>query len=129
MKQVYAIILHPEKEGGYSVYVPDLEIGTQGETVAECMDMARDAIGLWAITRQDIGQSVPPPSNGLPTAPAPDIVTFVDIDIDAYRRAHEARTIRKNVTIPGYLNDAAEMAGVNFSQVLQEALKHRLNMD
>ena len=47
MKQVYPIVLHPESEGGFSVSVPDLNIGTQGETVAECLDMARDAIGLW----------------------------------------------------------------------------------
>ena len=52
----------------------------------------------------------------------------VDIDFDAYRRAHDMRTIRKNVTIPSYLNDLAEQAGVNFSQVLQEGLKQRLGV-
>src|SRR5699024_9807592 len=55
MKQIYPIILTPEKEGGYSVLVPDLQIGTQGESVAECIDMARDAIGLWGICEQDAG--------------------------------------------------------------------------
>lgn len=59
MKQVYPVILHPEAEGGFSVSVPDLDIGTQGETVAECIDMARDAIGLWGICEQDAGRGYP----------------------------------------------------------------------
>ena len=128
MKQVYPVILHPEAEGGFSVSVPDLNIGTQGETVVECIDMARDAIGLWGICEQDAGRSTPEPSGLTPAHKDGELVTLVDIDFDAYRRAHDMRTIRKNVTIPSYLNDLAERAGVNFSQVLQDGLKQRLGV-
>ena len=128
MKQVYPVILHPEPEGGYTVFVPDLDIGTQGETVAECIDMARDAIGLWGICEQDAGRSIPAPSGLAPCHGEGEIVTLVDIDFDAYRRAQDTRAIRKNVTIPSYLNDLAERAGVNFSQVLQDGLKQRLGV-
>ena len=128
MKQVYPVILHPEPEGGFSVSVPDLNIGTQGETIAECIDMARDAIGLWGICEQDEGRVIPEPSGLMPEHEEGDLVTLVDIDFDAYRRAHDMRTIRKNVTIPSYLNDLAERAGVNFSQVLQDGLKQRLGV-
>lgn len=128
MKQVYPVILHPEAEGGFSVSVPDLNIGTQGETVAECIDMARDAIGLWGICEQDAGRAIPEPSVLSPPHEEGELVTLVDIDFDAYRRAHDMRTIRKNVTIPSYLNDLAERAGVNFSQVLQDGLKQRLGV-
>lgn len=128
MKQVYPVILHPEAEGGFSVSVPDLNIGTQGETVAECIDMARDAIGLWGICEQDAGRAIPEPSVLSPAHEEGELVTLVDIDFDAYRRAHDMRTIRKNVTIPSYLNDLAERAGVNFSQVLQDGLKQRLGI-
>lgn len=55
-----------------------------------------------------------------------ELITWVDVDFDAYRRAHDARTIRKNFTIPSWLNVEAEKAGINFSQVLQEALRERL---
>ena len=123
MKQVYPVILHPEVEGGFSVSVPDLKIGTQGETIAESIDMARDAIGLWGICEQDEGRVIPEPSGLTPEHEEGEVVTLVDIDFDAYRRAHDMRTIRKNVTIPSYLNDLAERAGVNFSQVLQDGLK------
>lgn len=128
MKQVYPVILHPELEGGFSVSVPDLNIGTQGETIAECIDMARDAIGLWGICEQDEGRVIPEPSGLTPEHEEGELVTLVDIDFDAYRRAHNMRTIRKNVTIPSYLNDLAERAGVNFSQVLQDGLKQRLGV-
>ena len=128
MKQVYPVILHPEPEGGFSVSVPDPNIGTQGETIAECIDMARDAIGLWGICEQDEGRVIPEPSGLTPEHEEGELVTLVDIDFDAYRRAHDMRTIRKNVTIPSYLNDLAERAGVNFSQVLQDGLKQRLGV-
>ncbi len=127
-KAIYPIILHPEKEGGYSVDVPDLNIGTQGETVAECIDMARDAIGLWGICQQDDHKPIPAPSTLTPHCDKGNLVTLVDIDFDAYRRANDMRTVRKNVTLPSWLCDLAEKSGVNFSQVLQEGLRAKLHV-
>ncbi len=127
-KQIYPIVLHPEKEGGYSVNVPDLDIGTQGETIAECIDMARDAIGLWGICEQDAHRPIPEPSSLVPVHQDGEIVTLVDIDFDAYRRANDLRTVRKNVTLPSWLCNLAEEHGVNFSQVLQEGLKTKLHV-
>lgn len=127
-KLIYPIVLHPEAEGGYSVDVPDLEIGTQGETVAECLEMARDAIGLWGICEQDAGRVVREPSNLTPPHGSEDIVTLVDVDFNAYRRANDMRTVRKNVTLPSWLCYLAENAGVNFSQVLQEGLRAKLQV-
>lgn len=127
-KTIYPIILHPEKEGGYSVDVPDLEIGTQGETVAECIDMARDAIGLWGICRQDDHKPIPAPTTLTPHCGKDDLVTLVDVDFDAYRRANDMRAVRKNVTLPSWLCDLAEKSGVNFSQVLQDGLRAKLHV-
>lgn len=127
-KLVYPIILHPENAGGYSVDVPDLAIGTQGETVPECIAMARDAIGLWGICQQDEGRPIPAPATLRPHCSAGELVTLVDIDLDAYRRANDLRTVRKNVTLPSWLCDLAERSGVNFSQVLQEGLRAKLHV-
>lgn len=127
-KTIYPIILHPEKEGGYSVDVPDLEIGTQGETVAECIDMARDAIGLWGICQQDDHKPIPAPTTLTPHCGKDDLVTLVDVDFDAYRRANDMRAVRKNVTLPSWLCDLAEKSGVNFSQVLQDGLRAKLHV-
>lgn len=126
MKSVYPIILSPAAEGGYIVTVPTLDINTQGETIAEAIEMARDAIGLWGLCVEDRGQNIPVPDDLSPKHQPGDIVTLVDVDFSAFRRANDLRTVRKNVTLPAYLNDAGEKAGINFSQLLQEGLKARL---
>lgn len=128
MKQVYPIILTPEKSGGYSVLVPDLQIGTQGETVAECIDMARDAIGLWGICEQDAGREIPSASALAPEHAPDELITLVDVDFAAYRRANDMRSVRRNVTLPSYLNELGEKAGLNFSQILQEGLRQHLGV-
>ena len=125
MKTVYPIILTPAK-CGYVVYVPDLQINTQGSDIADAIEMARDAIGIWGICEEDAGRNIPAPSTDYPEHAPDEIVTMVDIDFDAYRRAHDNRSIRKNLTLPAWLANKAEEAGINFSAVLQEALKERL---
>lgn len=128
MKQVYPIILTPAEEGGYVVNSPDLNVCTEGETVPECIEMARDAIGLWGICEEDSGHKIPAPAT-LNLDHAPDeIVTLVDIDFAEYRRSIDNRAVRKNVTLPSRLNYLAEQAGINFSQVLQEGLKAKLHI-
>lgn len=127
MKTAYPIILTPAKSG-YVVTVPDLDINTEGIDIANAIDMAVDAISLWGISTQDLGHEVPPPSAVLPPCNADEIAAFAVVDIDAYRRATDMRAVRKNVTLPSYLNDMAEKAGLNFSRVLQEALKEKLQV-
>lgn len=127
LKKVYPIVL-TSVDSGYVVYVPDLEINTQGKDLADAIFMARDAIGLWGITQEDLGHTIPEPSTTLPKVLENEISTLVDIDFAAYRRARDNRTVRKNLTIPSWLNVEAEKAGINFSQVLQEALKERLDI-
>lgn len=129
MKYAYPIVIAPAGSD-YVVTVPDLDIGTQGTSVADAMEMARDAIGMWGCFEQDEGRPIPAPRSAGEVQAAPgDIVTLVDVDFDEYRRRHENRTVRKNVTIPSWLNERAEEAGINFSAVLQDALKSQLHLD
>lgn len=128
MKAVFPVILTPS-EPGYLVTVPDLELNTQGEDIANAIEMARDAIGLWGICQEDEGKEIPTPSTQLPPHQENEIVTFVDIDFSAYRRANDLRAVRKNVTIPSWLNELAEKANLNFSQVLQDGLKSKLHVE
>lgn len=129
MKQAYPIFIQKDKDF-YTVEIPDFEIGTQGETIADAMEMARDAIGMCGCHRQDEGKAIP-----LPTAPDEvtprdgALMTLVDVDFDEYRRKHEMRTVRKNVTLPSWLNEEAERANINFSAALQKALKKELRIE
>ena len=131
MKAVYPIIIYPKSSGEATHYVeiPDIDRGTQGENLAECMDMARDALSLWAITEADAGRTVPEPSElSSLDVPAGAVATLIDVDFEEYRRSISNRAIRKNCTIPSWLNEAAEKQGINFSLVLQNALKQQLGI-
>lgn len=129
MKTAYPIILTPAG-GMYAVTIPDLDISTQGTDVADAMYMARDAIGIWICYEQDEGRPIPAPSEleDIKTKSG-EIKTLVDIDIEEYRKAHDNRTVRKNLTLPSWLNERAENAGINFSQTLQKALKQELELE
>lgn len=130
MKNSYPIILTPD-EVGYVVYIPDFSINTEGDTLTEAIEMARDAIGLMGIDMQDDGTTLPEPSDFTTiqkNSADGDIVTLVDVDFAEYRRKNDLRTVKKNCTIPSWLNFEAEKAGVNFSAVLQAALKKELHI-
>ena len=76
---------------------------------------------------KDDGDPLPVPSKSVPHQDN-EIVSLVDVDLAAYRRAHDMRTVRRNVTLPSYLNELGEKAGLNFSQVLQDGLRQRLGV-
>lgn len=128
MKTAYPIVLIPDKVG-FVVYVPDFDINTEGDTMAEAIEMARDAIGIVGIDFEDDGKDLPVPSNlkDIKTKEN-EIVSLVDIDFTEYRRKNDTRAVKKNCTLPSWLNEKAEAACINFSSVLQEALKQKLNI-
>lgn len=128
MRKAYPIILK-ESEGEYYVRIPDFDIGTQGTDVADAIIMARDAIGLVGIDMEDDGKSLPEPNTAKEEAEEGDIYTLVDVDFTEYRRKHEGKSVKKNCTIPYWLNEEAIKAGVNFSRILQDALINYLNLN
>lgn len=129
MKAVFPVVFTKLDEGGYMAYVPDMAINTQGEDLAEAIEMARDAIGVMGIDMEDDGRAIPTPSAPEAiTCGANEILSMVDIDFAEYRRAMEKRTVRRNVSLPSWLNVEAEKAGINFSAVLQNALKNELQI-
>lgn len=125
MTKVFPVLLTPSA-CGYVVTVPDLDINTQGKDLAEAIYMARDAIGLWGICEQDDGRAIPEPSAQEPVHEQSELVSWVDIDFDKYRRANDMSTMRINVSVPKYLKALGDEAGINFSQELQERLKEKL---
>lgn len=138
MKQVYPAFI-AEYEGTFLVYVPDMDIYTEGISFADAIEMARDAIGLKGIDLEDDGIELPIPSTQEEAVNkakedteifdySTGLLTYVDIDFSAYRRRNENKTVRRNVTLPNWLNIEAERAHINVSRVLQEALKEKLQV-
>ena len=99
MLKAYPIILTPD-EYGYLVTIPDIDRNTQGRDIAEAIFMARDALGAWAICEQDDGRTVPEASISLPEHAKNEIMTYVDIDFDEYRRSTDMTAERTNITLP-----------------------------
>lgn len=124
MKNIYAIIITPPENGEkyYSVYVPDLDLYTQGKDIADAIYMAKDCIGIWGISQEDAKKAIPKGTTLKPEAEKNELVTLVDVDFAAYREKNDNRSVRKNCTIPAWLDKKATAQGVNFSAVLQKAL-------
>lgn len=129
MKAVFPVIF-TKLEDGYMAYVPDMKLNTQGDDLAEAIEMARDAIGVMGIDMEDENKSIPIPSefSTIMKENDSDIVNFVDVDFAEYRRQNDIRTVRRNVSLPSWLNAEADRAGVNVSAILQNALKQQLQI-
>jgi len=127
LKEAYPIVLRPD-ENGYYVFIPDFDSGTQGDTIAEAMEMARDAIGILGIDMQDDGEALPEPNSVSYAKEDSDILTFVDVDFDEYRKKVDNRSVKKNCTIPYWLSVEADKANINYSRILQDALAKTLNL-
>ena len=131
MKKTYPIVIEDTGEKYLLVRVPDFEDAmTQGKDVTEAIDMAEDLIGLIGTDYEDHGKALPTATDrAVLEAKYPEgIVNLVNVDFVEYRRVNNARAVKKNCTIPSWLNAAAEKAGVNFSAVLQEGLKRELQL-
>lgn len=126
MAVVYPVILSKEANG-YFVTIPDFDANTEGETLEDAIFMARDAIGILGIEMEDEGDQLPKPFSRTYEKELGDQEALIDIDFEEYRKKHDNRTVKKNCTIPYYLNAQAEKAGINFSRLLQDALKRELS--
>lgn len=135
MNNVYPVIL-TSVEKAVLVEVPDLQILTEGKDVLDAMAMARDAIALKVITKEDYGEEVPRASNirdieissGAFYGEGESFLTLVDVDFAEYRKKMEQKMVRRNVTLPSWLDFEATKAKINVSKVLQEALKKELGV-
>ena len=128
-KYVYPAIF--KKEGDlYSVSFPDLEsCYTQGESVEDALDMARDVLCLTLYGLEERGEKIPAPSDISDISETPGaFTTLVPCDTLEYRKFYDNRAVKKTLTIPAWLNTASEREGINFSAVLQRALKAELHI-
>lgn len=134
-KKVYPVILTITRDC-VLVEVPDMDILTEGKNIQNAIQMARDAIGVKGLSLEDSNGVIPEASRiedidvnqGIFAEDGKGIITLVDIDFVEYRRKNENKTVRRNVTLPSWLNAEAEAAKINVSKVLQEALKEKLNV-
>ena len=126
MKLSYPAVFYPwEKGAGYTVEVPDLPgCVSEGASFAEAQEMGIDAASGWVLTELEDGKPAPEASNIKSIHPDEEgaFVSMLVLDMDSYAEKYGKKAVRKNLTIPAWLNTFAEENHINFSKVLRESL-------
>ena len=125
MKLIYPACFYKDPDtDAYAVEVPDLPgCATGADNLADAILMGIDAASGWVLTELEDGRPVPPASSIDSVRPDEGgFVSLLALDMDAYARNFGNKAVRKNLTIPAWLNTFAESQHINVSQVLQDSL-------
>lgn len=127
-KYAYPAIFTPEKDGSFSVDFPDLEgCYTCGDSLEESIIMAEDVLALILYGYEKDEREIPSPSLPSKVKLSGDaFVNYIACDTLVYRKKYNNKAVKKTLTIPEWLNEAASSMGLNFSQILQEALLQKI---
>lgn len=125
MKLTYPACFYKDAETeSYAVVVPDLPgCVSGGDTLADAILLATDAACGWVLDELEDGRAIPPASSLERIQPDPGgFVNMLVLEMDSYAEKYGNKAVRKNLTIPAWLNTFAESNHINFSQVLQDSL-------
>ena len=146
MKVIYPVLFYEEEEGGYSVFVPDLQkalntsASTCGSTLEEAMSMAEDLIAGLVLDEMEEGNKIPKASK-IEDVSFEELEKYLDIenwdyvskfktyiavDISSFAEKWGKELIKKTVNIPKWINAKAESLKINFSKTLEEALLQKI---
>ena len=127
-KYIYPAIFTKENDGGYSVVFPDLEsCYTCGDTLEQAMDMAEDCLALVLYGYETDQKEIPAASSMDSISTSSDeFVSLIKCDTLSYRKQYSSKAVKKTLTIPEWMNDEGMRAGINFSQLLQDALMQKI---
>ena len=130
MRYAYPAIFTTEKKG-YSVRFPDLEgCYTCGDDLQDALYMAEDVLAFTLFGYEKNGEEAPYPSIAKDISVSNnEFVNYIACDTIEYQRKNNNKAIKKTLSIPEWLNEMAVARGVNFSQVLQDALKAELGIN
>lgn len=122
-----------DENRGYYVEFPDLEgCMTYGHTLCEAMEKAENACAGWLLVAKKNKQDMPESNiDHLANAKLLDgeFQNLFLIDLAAYGRKADRKSVKKNLTLPSWLCERADEKNINYSKVLQDALKDKLGVD
>ena len=128
-KLFYPALFHKSEEGGFWISFPDFpECFTEGDDMKQAYEMTVEALGLALVNRKEEKEEIPNPSDLDKIQNEDGTIVIVEFDMLEYQRKHNSKAVKKTLSIPEWLNEEAVSMGVNFSQVLQEALMSKLNI-
>ena len=128
-KLFYPALFHKSEEGGFWISFPDFpECFTEGDDMKQAYEMTVEALGLALVNRKEEKEEIPDPSDLDKIQNEDGTIVIVEFDMLEYQRKHNSKAVKKTLSLPEWLNEEAVSMGVNFSQVLQEALMSKLNI-
>lgn len=116
------------EDNGYWVKFVDLEgCFSDGDTLSEAMENAKEAMGLYL---EDLSE-YPKCTTDIKQIKLEknQVVSFITVNMEEHKKKYETKSVKKTLSIPAWLNTMAENANINFSQLLQSALMEKLNID
>ena len=137
MKEAYPVFLTEDTKGnGFLVYVPGLEIHTEGTDLYDAIQMARDAISLKVADLELDKKEIPIPMTyeegfievfkEYGDGDLKGIMIYVDINTESYLIRLKNKSVRKDCTIPAWMDDEVKKYGISCSKVLQNALAMKI---
>ena len=127
-KLFYPALFHKAEEGGFWVSFPDFpECFTEGDDITQAYEMSVDALGLALVSRKEGKEEIPAPTDIDKISSEDGILVIVEFNMLEYQKKHNSKAVKKTLSIPEWMNEEAMALGVNFSQVLQEALLNKIN--
>jgi Uncharacterized conserved protein len=127
-KYVYPAIFTKETDGKYSIVFPDLEgCYTSGDNLLDGIYMAEDVLAFTLYSLEKKHLPIPEPSESFPVSDN-SFINLIACDTLEYQKMNNNKAVKKTLSIPEWLNEKATEANINFSQVLQEALKEKLGV-
>lgn len=136
MTVIYPVIFTEtkDKKNTVLVYIPDIDRTTEGYGTADAIAMAKDCIGniLFDVPNFEIPNASEIDAVNASSSPfcndGKTFVSLVDVNLDAFRQKEKAKSVRRNITLPQWLDDMATTAKLNVSAITQKALKNELGI-
>lgn len=144
MEKIYPTIFTKtnNKKMQYLIYVPDLDVVSQGKTLENAFKMAKDIIAFTLIDMENDNVPIRKPSeiNDIDVKKTPwhdggfkgkiinEFVNLIPVDIYLYKLKLENKSVRRNVSLPKWLDEEATKANINVSALLQKCLKEKLSL-
>lgn len=136
MTVIYPVIFTEtkDKKNTVLVYIPDIDRTTEGYGTADAIAMAKDCIGniLFDVPNFEIPNASEIDAVNARSSPfcndGKTFVSLVDVNLDAFRQKEKAKSVRRNITLPQWLDDMATTAKLNVSAITQKALKNELGI-
>lgn len=128
---IYPIIVEKAEDGGIGMYFPDFP-GTAilSIDIADGIRRAKEMLSNLVLEKEEQGEQLPEPSNpeNIELLDTSDRIIFIEVYMPPYRNEAANKAVTKNCTLPKWLRDAGEQAGLNFSQLLQTSIKEALGI-